>query len=176
MSTKITLIQWDITEQDTDAIVNAANSTLLWWWGVDGAIHRAGWPAIIEECEKIIKTKLPNGLPTGEAVITTWWKLAAKRVIHTVWPVYSRYKDDSRKDLLASCYKNSLKLAKDHWAKTIAFPSISTWIYRCPIEVCSEIAIGTVKEFIKNNPELEEVRFVLFSEKDYQTYEKTLKN
>lgn len=171
MPAKIKLIQWDITEQDTDAIVNAANRTLLWWWGVDGAIHRAGWPAIMEACEEIRKTTYPDWLPTGEVVITVGGKLPAKYVIHTVWPVFSQYKDDKRKELLANCYKNSLQCAVDHWLESISFPSISTGIYRCPIEECSKIAVETTREFLKNETSLKEVRFILFSEKDYKIYE-----
>lgn len=172
--TKITLVQWDITHQDTDAIVNAANSTLLWWWWVDGAIHRKWWQAIYDSCLFIRKTAYPNGLPTGEAVATTWWNLPAKRVIHTVWPIFSDYKDDSRKNALLLCYRNCLKVALDHGIKSISFPSISTGVYRCPIEECSKIAVEVAREF-EEYSEIEEIRFILFSEKDYQVYEKLLK-
>ncbi len=172
--TNIAIIQWDITEQDTDAIVNAANRTLLWWWWVDGAIHSAWWQAIYDSCLFVRKTKYPDGLPTSEAVATTWWNLPAKWVIHTVWPIFSNYKDDERKDVLLLCYRNCLKVALDHWIKTISFPSISTGAYRCPIEECSKIAIEEVKNFVEINPEIEEVRFVLFSEKDYEIYKRYL--
>lgn len=170
MMTSIKIIQWDITEQDTDAIVNAANRTLLGWWWVDGAIHWAGWPAIMEACEEIRKTTYPDWLPTGETIITVGGKLPAKYVIHTVWPIFSRYKDDSWKSDLANCYSNSLQLAIDNSIKTISFPSISTGIYRCPIEDCSKIAVNTVKDFTSKHIEIEEVRFILFSEKDYEIY------
>ena len=174
MTALITIIQWDITKQDTEAIVNAANSTLLGWWWVDWAIHRFGWPVIFEVCKKIRETEYPNGLPTNHAVITPWWNLPSKRVIHTVWPRFADYKDDRRQDDLLLCYRNCLKIALDNGIKTIAFPSISTGAYGCPIEICSQIAISTVKEFTEINPEIEEVRFVLFSEKDYEIYKKLL--
>lgn len=171
---KITLIQWDITEQETDAIVNAANRTLLGWWGVDWAIHWAGWPAIMEACDEIRNTTYPDWLPTGEAVITVGGKLFAKYVIHTVWPIFSRYKDESWKIDLANCYVNCLKIATENNLKSISFPSISTGIYRCPIQECSKIAIDTVKNFLSKNQQIEEVRFILFSESDYKVYQNML--
>ncbi len=173
--TKLILVLWDITTQSTDAIVNAANSTLLWWWGVDGAIHAAGWPAIFDACKEIRDIQYPQGLPTGEAVLTTGGALPAKRVIHTVGPIFSQYRNDSWKGLLAACYANCLKLAIKNGIKSIAFPSISTGDYRCPIEECSKISVEEVKKFIETNPEIEEVRFIVHSEKDYQVYEKLLK-
>ncbi len=174
MVATIILILWDITTQNTDAIVNAANSTLLWWWGVDGAIHRAGWPMILQACQNITRIEYPKGLPTGEAVATVWWNLPAKRVIHTVGPRFSDYKNDDRKDDLFHCYENSLKIALDHGIKTISFPSISTGAYGCPIEECSKIAVETVRGFVELYPEIEEVRFVLFSNKDYWVYQKLI--
>lgn len=170
----ITLTLWDITTQDTDAIVNAANRTLMWWWWVDGAIHRAGWPSILEACEEIRNTTHPDWLDTWEVVITIWGKLPAKYVIHTVWPIFSRYKDDSWKKDLANCYRNSLQCAVDHNLESISFPSISTGVFRCPIEECAQVAIQTVQEFLKNETSVKEVRFILFSEKDLEAYNNIL--
>ncbi len=168
---KLRLIQGDITKQNTDVIVNAANSSLLGGGGVDGAIHRAGGPEILEECKKI-KKEIGGYLPTGEAVITTAGKMPSKKVIHTVGPIYGRDKNPEK--LLANAYKNSLKLCLEKGYKTISFPSISTGAYGYPIEEASEVALKTVIEFLKQNEGLEEVRFVLFSEKDLKIYENTL--
>ena len=165
--TKLTLIQGDITEQETEAIVNAANTTLLGGGGVDGAIHRAGGPTILEECKKIRAKQ--GGCPTGEAVITTGGNLKAKYVIHTVGPVWSggKRKEDT---LLHNAYKNSLSLAKDKGIRSLSFPSISTGAYGFPIERAAGIALSTVRNFLKGYT-FEEVRFVLFSEKDLNVYE-----
>jgi O-acetyl-ADP-ribose deacetylase (regulator of RNase III) len=170
---KITIIQWDITTQSTNAIVNAANSSLLWWWWVDWAIHRAWWSKILEECKKIRDLQYPEWLPIWEAVITTWWNLLAKYIIHTVWPHYYRNEKDW-KELLEKAYISCLNLAIEKWIKSISFPSISTWAYACPIEECRKIAVSTVKEFTNNHPEIQEVRFVLHSEKDYKIYKQIL--
>ena len=165
--TELTLIQGDITEQETEAIVNAANTTLLGGGGVDGAIHRAGGPTILEECKKIRAKQ--GGCPTGEAVVTTGGNLKAKYVIHTVGPIWSggKRKEDT---LLHNAYKNSLSLAKDKGIRSLSFPSISTGAYGFPIERAAEIALSTVRNFLKGYT-FEEVRFVLFSQKDLNVYE-----
>jgi O-acetyl-ADP-ribose deacetylase (regulator of RNase III) len=167
---KIKIIQGDITEQDVDAIVNAANPTLMGGGGVDGAIHRKGGSKILEECKQIRATLYPNGLPTGEAVITSGGKLKAKYVIHTVGPIW-RGGNSNEAELLSKAYKNSLRIAKNRGLKSIAFPSISTGAYGYPIEKASMVALSTVKEFLEKEDELEEVIFVLFSKKDLEIYE-----
>jgi O-acetyl-ADP-ribose deacetylase (regulator of RNase III) len=162
------IVEGDITQQDTTAIVNAANPTLLGGGGVDGAIHRAGGPKILEECRQI------GGCPTGEARITTGGQLKAKYVIHTVGPVY---KDGvhGEPQLLASCYRESLKLASARGIKTIAFPSISTGAYGYPIKEAARIALKTVKDYLSQHPEIEGARFVLFGRLAYEAYEEALK-
>lgn len=171
---KICLIQGDITEQNTDAIVNAANPTLMGGGGVDGAIHRKGGPKILEECKRIRATEWPNGLPTGEAVITSGGNLKAKYVIHTVGPVW-RGGSRGEPQLLRKAYYNSLKLAVSKSLKTIAFPSISTGAYGYPIEKASRIALQTVKEFLDKEDELDEVVFVLFTKRDLEIYREMAK-
>ncbi|MGB9713782.1 MAG: O-acetyl-ADP-ribose deacetylase [Candidatus Bathyarchaeales archaeon] len=171
---KVVLVQGDITEQETDAIVNAANSTLMGGGGVDGAIHRKGGPKILEECKKIRATEYPEGLPTGKAVITSGGNLKAKHVIHTVGPVW-RGGRSGEPELLADAYRNSLKLAVSKGLKTIAFPSISTGAYGYPIEKASQIAISTVKEFLERENQLEKVVFVLFSSRDLEIYKDVAK-
>ena len=168
--TKLNLIQGDITLQGTEAIVNAANTSLLGGGGVDGAIHRAGGPKILEEC-KGIRAK-QEGCPTGEAVITSGGNMATEYVIHTVGPVWSGG-NRNEGQLLRNAYYNSLNLAKKNGIKSISFPSISTGVYRFPIDKAARIALTTVKEFIQVYNFIE-VRFVLFSEKDLQVYEKAL--
>lgn len=172
--TKIRIVQGDITEQNTDAIVNAANSSLMGGGGVDGAIHRKGGPKILEECKRIRETTWPDGLPTGRAVITTGGNLKARYVIHTVGPVWHGGKH-GESELLAEAYKNSLKLAVSKGLKTIAFPSISTGAYCYPMEKASKIALKTVKEFLEKEDNLNEVLLVLFSKPDLETYEKAAK-
>jgi len=172
--TKIRIVQGDITEQNTDAIVNAANSSLMGGGGVDGAIHRKGGPKILEECKRIRENTWPDGLPTGKAVITTGGNLKARYVIHTVGPVWHGGKHGER-ELLAEAYKNSLKLAVSKGLKTIAFPSISTGAYSYPIEKASKIALKTVKEFLEKEDNLNEVLLVLFSKPDLEIYEKAAK-
>jgi O-acetyl-ADP-ribose deacetylase (regulator of RNase III) len=167
---KIFLVQGDITEQDTDAIVNAANSTLMGGGGVDGAIHRKGGPKILEECKRIRATEWPVGLPTGKAVITSGGNLKTRHVIHTVGPVWHGGVS-GESELLAEAYRNSLKLAVSKGLKTIAFPSISTGAYGYPIEEASRIALTTVKEFLKREDKLEKVIFVLFTKHDLEIYE-----
>lgn len=166
-STKLSLVKGDITNEATDAIVNAANSRLAGGGGVDGAIHRAGGPAIMKECRKI------GGCPTGSAVITTGGRLKARYVIHAVGPIY---KDGRHKEpkLLESAYAASLRAALDKGLKSIAFPSISTGAYGYPTEDAANIALSTVVSFIKDNPGLELVRFVLFSQADYGIYSRAL--
>jgi len=172
--TKIRIVQGDITEQNTDAVVNAANSSLMGGGGVDGAIHRKGGSKILEECKRIRETQWPNGLPTGKAVITTGGNLQARYVVHTVGPVWrgGNYREE---ELLAETYKNSLELAVSKGLKTIAFPSISTGAYGYPIEEASKIALKTVKEFSEGKGELNEVGFVLFTQSDLKIYEITAK-
>lgn len=170
--TKIRIVQGDITEQDTDAIVNAANSSLMGGGGVDGAIHRKGGPKILVECKKIRETEWLEGLPTGYAVITIGGNLQARYIIHTVGPVW-RGGTYGEAGLLAAAYKNSLQLAISKGLKSIAFPSISTGAYSYPIEDASKIALKTVKDFLKKEEKLVEVIFVLFSPHDLEIYEKT---
>ena len=165
---KISIIKGDITKLEVDAIVNAANKTLLGGGGVDGAIHRAAGKELLEECKTL------NGCKTGEAKITKGYKLPAKYVIHTAGPVWSGGKYNEP-DLLKDCYLNSLNLAKQHELKTIAFPSISTGIYGYPIESASKIAIETVISFLKENKVPENVTFVCFSESDLKVYLKNFK-
>lgn len=172
MSHSITIIKGDITKVQTDAIVNAANTSLLGGGGVDGAIHRAGGPAILDECRKIVARQ--GGCKTGEAVITTGGKLPAKFVIHTVGPVWNGG-NNNEKNLLANCYKNSLQIATQNQVKTIAFPCISTGIYRFPKEQAAQIAVETVKDFIQTHPNIEQVSFVCFDEESYDIYRSLLK-
>ena len=163
------LIKGDITDIKADAIVNAANSTLLGGGGVDGAIHSKGGPRILEECKRIRATEWPDGLPTGKAVITSGGNLKAKYVIHTVGPVWlGGFHVEA--ELLKQAYRNSLKLAVMKGIRSIAFPSISTGAYGYPIEEASRTALKTVKEFLEKDDRLGRVIFVLFSERDLQIY------
>jgi O-acetyl-ADP-ribose deacetylase (regulator of RNase III) len=167
------LVRGDITDVEADAIVNAANSSLLGGGGVDGAIHRKGGPKILEECRRIRDTQWPDGLPTGKAVITSGGNLKAKHVIHTVGPVWlGGFHVEA--ELLKQAYRNSLKLAVANGLKTVAFPSISTGAYGYPIEEASRVAVGTVKNFLEKEDKLEKVIFVLFSERDFQMYLKAV--
>lgn len=166
---KILVKVGDITEEMSDAIVNAANSTLLGGGGVDGAIHRKGGAAILEECQRIRKNEFPKGLPTGEAVITTGGDLPAKFVIHTVGPVYAMNHGQDA-ELLGACYKNSLELAIENDVKTIAFPSISTGAFHYPKHEAAKISSNTIKEFLENNNKIEQVRLIFFSEPDAKTF------
>lgn len=158
------VIKGDITKVHADAIVNAANTSLLGGGGVDGAIHRAGGPLILEECRKIVARQ--GGCKTGEAVITTAGNLPAKFVIHTVGPVWNGG-HKAEKDLLANCYKNALQLAVENQCKTIAFPNISTGIYRFPKEAAAKIAVETVAPFLQITPKIESVIFVCFDEENF---------
>jgi len=166
---KVCLVQEDITEQNADAIVNAANSTLMGGGGVDGAIHRKGGPRILEECKRIRTTEWPDGLPIGKAVITSGGNLKARHVIHTVGPIW-RGGAHGESELLADAYRNSLRLAVSRGLKIIAFPSISTGAYGYPIEKASPIAIATVKEFLEKEDKLDRVIFVLFAKHDWEIY------
>jgi O-acetyl-ADP-ribose deacetylase len=164
---RIELVEDDITRQRVDAIVNAANSTLLGGGGVDGAIHRAAGPKLLEECRRI------GGCPTGEARITAGYNLPARHVIHTVGPVWhggNRGEDE----LLANCYRNSLTLAEQHGVRTIAFPAISTGVYGYPLDRATRIAVREVEQFLKNHPSVEKVIFVCFGTEAYDTYRQVL--
>lgn len=161
----IEIAKGDISKQEVDAIVNAANTTLLGGGGVDGAIHRAAGPELLEECRTI------GGCPTGEARITKGYKLPAKSVIHTVGPVWNGG-NHGEANLLKSCYVNSLTLANDHGMRSIAFPSISTGAYGYPIDQAARIAVSTVEECLAEQSSVELVRFVCFSERDLAVYEK----
>jgi O-acetyl-ADP-ribose deacetylase (regulator of RNase III) len=169
---KISLMMGDITAQDTDAIVNAANSSLLGGGGVDGAIHRIGGIKILEECKKIRLEEWPDGLPTGKAVITSGGNLKARHVIHTVGPIWRGGKN-RESELLIEAYKNSLELAISKNLKSIAFPSISTGAYRFPIGMASKIALKSIVEVLQKNATLEKVVLVLFSQSDLETYQRT---
>ncbi|GES28915.1 O-acetyl-ADP-ribose deacetylase [Streptomyces angustmyceticus] len=165
MSPTLTLIQGDITEQAVDAVVNAANSSLLGGGGVDGAIHRRGGPEILAECRALRDGHYGRGLPTGQAVATTAGRLPARWVIHTVGPVHSESED--RSDLLASCYRESLRIAGELGARTVAFPAISTGVYRWPLDDAARIAVATVRGA---DTAVAEVRFVLFDERAYAAF------
>jgi O-acetyl-ADP-ribose deacetylase (regulator of RNase III) len=171
MNTRIELQKGDITRLHADAIVNAANTSLLGGGGVDGAIHRAGGQIILEECIKIRNRQ--GGCAVGEAVITTAGNMPAKFVIHTVGPVWSK-SNTGADALLSNAYRNSLQLAIKNDVKTIAFPNISTGIYHFPKDKAAEIAIRTVKDFLSSNTKIEKVIFVCFDEENYRIYEKLL--
>jgi O-acetyl-ADP-ribose deacetylase (regulator of RNase III) len=165
------VVQGDITEQDVDAIVNAANSSLLGGGGVDGAIHRAGGPEILRECRAIRARR--GECPAGEAVITSGGHLKAGHVIHAVGPVW-RGGEAGEEQLLARAYGNSLRLALGHGVRTMAFPSISTGAYGFPLERAAPIAVRTVREFLLAQPEILQVRFCVFSDADRRVYERLL--
>ncbi|MGW2779848.1 O-acetyl-ADP-ribose deacetylase [Streptomyces populi] len=167
--TTITLVQGDITRQSADAVVNAANSSLLGGGGVDGAIHRRGGPAILAECRKLRAGHYGKGLPTGRAVATTAGDLDARWVIHTVGPRHSREED--RSELLASCYRESLRVADELGARTVAFPAVSAGIYGWPMDDAARIAVETVRA---TETDVEEVRFVLFDERAYDAFAEQL--
>ena len=163
MEERVQILEGDITKQEVDAIVNAANTSLLGGGGVDGAIHRAAGPELLEETRKI------GGCPTGEARVSKGYHLPAKWVIHTVGPIWSGGNKDEDK-LLSNCYKNSFKAAEDLGVKTIAFPSISTGAYGFPLERATEIALGETKKFLETNKTLTKVVFVCFGEAAFNTY------
>ncbi|GAB7077603.1 O-acetyl-ADP-ribose deacetylase [Streptomyces albidoflavus] len=163
--TELTLVKGSITEQDVDAVVNAANSSLLGGGGVDGAIHRQGGPEILAACRDLRASHYGKGLPTGEAVATTAGRLPARWVIHTVGPVWSASED--RSQLLASCHREALRVAGELGARTVAFPAISTGVYRWPLEDAARIATETVRA---TPTSVEEVRFVLFDDRAYEVF------
>jgi O-acetyl-ADP-ribose deacetylase len=165
----LSLVLGDITTQGVDAIVNAANSSLLGGGGVDGAIHRAGGPAILAECRKIRQTTHPNGLPTGEAVATGGGELPARWVIHTVGPVYGRTEDEA--GLLTSCYRRSLEIADELGARSVAFPAISTGAYGYPLGKASRVAVNAL---LGVPTSVVDVRFVLFDQAAYDAFEEAL--
>jgi O-acetyl-ADP-ribose deacetylase (regulator of RNase III) len=166
---RVLVVVADITRQDADAIVNAANSSLLGGGGVDGAIHRAGGPQILEACREIRKTVYPDGLPTGKAVITTGGNLPAKYVIHTVGPIYG-HDPERESDLLAACYQNSLLLAREHQISSIAFPSISTGAFGYPKSEAAKISSKTIQTFLSEDEQIEQVRLVFFQQKDARAF------
>jgi len=165
---RIRLMQGDITKLEVDAIVNAANKTLLGGGGVDGAIHRAAGPELLKECKDL------GGCYTGDAKITGGYNLPAKYIIHTVGPVYSGKPDDSK--LLAGCYLSSLKLAEKHGVRSIAFPAISCGIYGYPIKEACQIALTTTIDFLRKYKTIQEVIFILFSTSDFNVYKSSLQN
>jgi O-acetyl-ADP-ribose deacetylase (regulator of RNase III) len=167
MDGKIEVILGDITQQNTDAIVNAANTTLLGGGGVDGAIHRAAGPELLQECRRL------GGCPTGQARITRGYRLPARYIIHTVGPVWQGG-HKGEEDLLRACYLNSLKLAKQNGVRTMAFPSISTGAYRFPIEPAAKIAVVTIRQFLDKEDGLERVVLVCFSKNDLEAYRREL--
>jgi O-acetyl-ADP-ribose deacetylase (regulator of RNase III) len=162
---RIRPVRGDITEQCVDAVVNAANSSLLGGGGVDGAIHRRGGPQILAECRALRASRYGKGLPTGRAVATTAGRLPARWVIHTVGPVFTR--DEDRSELLASCHRESLRVADELGARTVAFPAVSTGVYGWPLEDAARIAVETVRA---TRTAVEEVRFVLFDERAYAAF------
>jgi O-acetyl-ADP-ribose deacetylase len=166
---RIVLVRGDITEQDADAIVNAANSSLLGGGGVDGAIHRKGGPAILEECRQLRADRYGGGLPTGQAAPTTAGNLKAKWVIHTVGPMFAKSED--RSHLLASCHTESLRVADELGAETVAFPAISTGVYGYPAEKAGPVAVAAVRNA---DTRVREVRFVLFDERTHSAFERAL--
>jgi O-acetyl-ADP-ribose deacetylase (regulator of RNase III) len=166
---RIVLVKGDLTDQEVDAVVNAANRSLLGGGGVDGAIHRRGGPDILAECRRIRAEHYPDGLPTGAAVATTAGRLPARWVIHTVGPVYSASED--RSHLLASCHTESLRVADELEARTVAFPAISTGAYGYPLDLAAPVAVGATRTA---HTKVEEIRFVLFDEPAYEAYERAL--
>ena len=172
-ATRVDLARGDITHQTVDAIVNAANSSLMGGGGVDGAIHRAGGPAILEDCRRIREQQGP--LPPGEAVITGAGRLPCRHVIHTVGPVWAGG-DRGEAEVLARCYRNSLALAAARGLRSVAFPSISTGIYGYPVAEAAAVALGAAKKALEAGSSLELVRWVLFSDTDLQAYARVLES
>src|SRR5437016_11618733 len=166
---RVSVVVGDITKQDVEAIVNAANSSLLGGGGVDGAIHRAGGSAILEECREIRRTRFPQGLPTGEAVVTTGGKLPALYVIHTVGPIYGEH-GGKEAELLADCYHNSLTLAVEKNLASIAFPAISTGVYGYPLAEAARVSSKAIENFLSTDRQLTEVRLVFFQARDAKVF------
>jgi O-acetyl-ADP-ribose deacetylase (regulator of RNase III) len=166
---RVQVVVGDITKQDVEAIVNAANSSLLGGGGVDGAIHRAGGPEILEECREIRRTRFPEGLPTGEAVITTGGKLSALYVIHTVGPIFGEHRGKEA-ELLANCYHNSLTLAVEKNLTSVAFPAISTGVYGYPLDQAAEVSSRTIENVLATDRQLKEVRLVFFQARDAEVF------
>jgi O-acetyl-ADP-ribose deacetylase (regulator of RNase III) len=165
----VSVVIGDLTKQDVDAIVNAANSSLMGGAGVDGAIHRVGGPDIIAACREIRRTTHPEGLPTGEAVITTAGELPARHVIHTVGPIFGQHRGQEA-ELLAACYRNSLSLAAQHGLTSIAFPAISTGAYGYPLDEASQVSSAAIAEFLAENLTLQQIRLVFFRSQDAETF------
>ena len=166
---RVRVVVGDITKQDVEAIVNAANSLLVGGGGVDGAIHRAGGPEILEEGREIRRTRFPEGLPTGEAVITTGGKLSALYVIHTVGPIFGQHQGKEA-ELLANCYHNSLTLAVEKNLTSVAFPAISTGVYGYPPDQAAEVSSKTIENFLATDRQLKEVRLVFFQAHDEKVF------
>lgn len=166
---RVQVLVGDITRQKVDALVNAANSSLMGGGGVDGAIHIAGGPRILEQCRELRRTSYPQGLPTGEAVITTAGLLPARHVIHTVGPVYGMHKGQEA-ELLAACYRNALRLATSHALSSLAFPAISTGVYDYPRDEAARVSSEAIKGFLENDDKLDEVRLVFFKPSDAEIF------
>jgi O-acetyl-ADP-ribose deacetylase (regulator of RNase III) len=169
---RVRVLVGDLTRQTVDALVNAANSSLMGGGGVDGAIHRAGGHTIIEECREIRRKQYPQGLPTGEVVMTTGGLLTARHVIHTVGPVYGMHRGQEA-ELLAACYSNSLHLAARHALSSIAFPAISTGVFGYPRDEAATVSSGAIKAFLENDDKLREVRLVFFKPDDAEVFLKS---
>jgi O-acetyl-ADP-ribose deacetylase (regulator of RNase III) len=166
---RVVIVVGDITHLDVDAIVNAANATLLGGGGVDGAIHRAGGPAILDACRELRRTQYPQGLPTGEAVITTAGNLPARHVIHTVGPIYGHH-DGQEAQLLGTCYQNSLALASQHGLASIAFPAISTGAFGYPQPEAAQVASAIIKNYVLMDDQIRKVRLVFFDLRSARTF------
>jgi O-acetyl-ADP-ribose deacetylase len=165
----VSIVIGDITRQEVDAIVNAANSSLMGGAGVDGAIHRVGGSAIIEACRKIRRTTYPDGLPTGEAVVTTAGELQAQYVIHTVGPIFGQHQGREA-ELLAACYQNCLSLAAQNTLTSIAFPAISTGAFGYPLDEASQVSSAAIARFLADDSTLQQIRLVFFQPQDAETF------
>jgi len=166
---RVEVLVGDITQLSVDTIVNAANSTLMGGGGVDGAIHRAGGPKILEECKEVRRTLYPNGLPTGEVVVTTGGNLPATYVIHTVGPIKGRDVDRDA-ELLAACYRNALATAVEHGLESIAFPSISTGAFGYPRHEAAQVSSAAIKSFLRNDQSIKMVKLIFFSQSDAELF------